>query len=421
MSKTRDQQLRKALHLGNLNRERLRRMEFPASESQIAWILANIGPFARTDFLYRFTNLGQFFPRRKCLDPIYTIRNLADKFCTAAGCSAVIGPDINGKSLCKSCYMTWQSNRPETKKRKAETCARRYGGEGRGSVSTNKKIMLTIKRNFGPAGLSSKKFTQLKVAGLKRLYGDKLLGHPDVRDKAERTRNLHKNDPVWVENLRAKQSAAQAKFKDSPLYADSVERRRASFRKGLRSPGVREARRARWAETMESLHGTDWRTKAMERLRSARYKRYEVKFRKLRWVCQGYERFVIPELISKGVNPKGITVELDYFEYDSGDCSRYYFPDIFTDEEIIEVKAAYTAGLTKGSNLTTWNNLQEKSRAVSESGEILTLYVVNPEKGYTKILEPHLVTRKEAMKLLLNPEPFTWKNTIGSHISLSVV
>lgn len=176
--------------------------------------------------------------------------------------------------------------------------------------------------------------------------------------------------------------------------------------------------------TKEKTMGADWRAIESERLNDARYKRYYVKCGKRLLKMQGYEPYVVQELISRGCHPGKIEIYQERFSYIKSSTKRksVYVPDIVvptsTGRMILEVKSTYTAGLGN-QNRHYWEQLREKSRAVADAGEVLTLVVVNPTRGIFRLESPHLYTRTEALRLV-KYEPFSYSDEVRRNVRITI-
>lgn len=265
-----------------------------------------------------------------------------------------------GKGLfCREnlCYLT--TSIPSSK----ETMYKRYGGTG-----------------FGVEHISEKaKSTMLERHGVE--FAAK---NPEIRAKGTKT-HFERTGFENPNQTPAARLAVTERYKDKKF----VERVRKNYE-----------------TTMEERYGVNWRSMLGDRLATARYKWHKVSLGQgYVFNVQGYEPYVLRELVHNGCKPQNIEMYARSYHYEYKGARHTYRPDVFVKgtDLIVEVKSTYTAGFGKGkTSKELWKALVRKSKVVAESGDTLTLCVVNASKtnpSYLKVANPHLFSRRDVMAM----------------------
>lgn len=260
------------------------------------------------------------------------------------------------------------------------TCASIYGGT---------KAIKVIKLKYGNSGFAVKKFADLAKSTMLENHGVEYTAQSELlRVKMGDTMELNSG----VRNacdLPSTKAALKERYNDK----DWVQ---AVVKKGQ--------------DTKQERYGDDWRTIGIDKMIHARYKIKKVELQGIEFNVQGYEPYVLKELVARGCNAKNIETYVITYPYINPKTKRkaLYRPDIIVAKKdlVIEVKSTYTAGLYLKTH-DMWKQLVVKSKAVAAAGDVLLLSIVNPKLGIFNLKEPHLYTRKQVEKLL-NYKPFTF-------------
>lgn len=248
-----------------------------------------------------------------------------------------------------------------------ETSIKKFGGLGNASPILRKRMKNTMLDRYGvTASGASPVLFEKQQATLLRKYG---VDSIRKTEKAIESHRIRHEDPVFLKK-----------------------------------------RRAKYRNTMRERYGEDWGIIMTEKMTRARYKSHPVTIGDKLHKVQGYEPYVINELLAQGCAPEHIIPYgkvITYFK--PKNIKSRYIVDIWLPNinRCIEVKSTYTAGLHKnGSHM--WRMLQRKSEAVAREGHSSMLAIVCPNKGIYALKEPHLLKRSDVLRLM-NFKPFSYE------------
>lgn len=254
-------------------------------------------------------------------------------------------------------------------------CASVYGAQ---------QAHVTLKQRYGGVGYAVSEFAQAAQTTMSDRYGSAYTGSSQVLLAKVQNTTLENHGVKFPMQLARNKRALSVRYKDSNF--------------------VKKARQS-YERTMCAKYGQDWGALMTEAMSQVRYKLKEVRLGDRTVHVQGYEPFVLHELMARGCKAKDIVVYPGGYNYKHPTKRKMarYKPDIAVPKYklIIEVKSVYTAGLGKAKNAKDyWRVLRAKSRGVADTGDQLLLIVVDPSKGMFRLRDPHLYTQSKARKLL---------------------
>lgn len=254
---------------------------------------------------------------------------------------------------------------------------------------------------------------------------------PDFRNKISAAATLSAQDPVkkrkhqlaqqrrWQGKIGKERRAAVSRQWENP---ETVAKRRATclakygvehqsqsaeFRKkfrrtcrtryGVNHPLQHEEFKRKARRTSRKRFGTDYALQnpaVAKKQQESAYRRHDVTIRGKSFSYQGYEKFLLQELVER-YGPSRVDSDpcvVPSIRYRLNGRRAVYIPDIFVSAKnrVYEVKSAYTAGLTSSKFRSYFDKLTSAAAACRESG--LDFWLVVYDKKGNRLLKTRLET-----------------------------